>query len=162
MSDLINCSPSLNTRTPGQLLSLTSHLSFGSVEKKSNSNQSQITSNLMHAMNRQSNIFLNFHKFRLKLNISKFIVESPELELDSSKHNDSHVSGISPFLSAEDINVSINHHTHNTNVIFGKIIIVHFFFINFWCVYRLNHLRTILVILVLANRQIAVVHQKIV
>lgn len=53
MSDLINCSPNLNARTPGQLLSLTSHLSFGSCEKKVYNN-SQITSNLMHAMNRQS------------------------------------------------------------------------------------------------------------
>ncbi|XP_062702486.1 serine/threonine-protein kinase greatwall-like isoform X3 [Aedes albopictus] len=34
ISDLINCSPSLNARTPGQLLSLTSHLSFGSHEKR--------------------------------------------------------------------------------------------------------------------------------
>lgn len=33
MSDLINCSPNLNARTPGQLLSLTSHLSFGSEKK---------------------------------------------------------------------------------------------------------------------------------
>lgn len=30
MSDLMNCTPNLNARTPGQLLSLTSHLSFGS------------------------------------------------------------------------------------------------------------------------------------
>lgn len=29
ISDLVNLSPNLNTRTPGQLLSLTSHLSFG-------------------------------------------------------------------------------------------------------------------------------------
>lgn len=35
LSDLINCSPNLNARTPGQLLSLTSHLSFGSNEKRS-------------------------------------------------------------------------------------------------------------------------------
>lgn len=34
ISDLINCSPNLFTcRTPGQLLSLTSHLSFGSDKK---------------------------------------------------------------------------------------------------------------------------------
>lgn len=30
ISDFVNCTPSLNMRTPGQLLSLTSHLSFGS------------------------------------------------------------------------------------------------------------------------------------
>lgn len=36
--------------------------------------------------------------------------ESPESDLDSSnqRHNDSHVSGISPFLSAEDIVVQLN------------------------------------------------------
>ncbi len=37
MSDLINCSPNLNARTPGQLLSLTSHLSFGSNDKRHSS-----------------------------------------------------------------------------------------------------------------------------
>ncbi|XP_013191281.2 serine/threonine-protein kinase greatwall isoform X2 [Amyelois transitella] len=30
ISDFVNCTPSLNLRTPGQLLSLTSHISFGS------------------------------------------------------------------------------------------------------------------------------------
>ncbi|XP_046608829.1 serine/threonine-protein kinase greatwall [Neodiprion virginianus] len=35
ISDLVNCTPSLLTRTPGQLLSLTSHLSFGSGQKSS-------------------------------------------------------------------------------------------------------------------------------
>jgi serine/threonine-protein kinase greatwall len=34
ISDLMNCSPNINARTPGQLLSLTSHLSFGSGDKK--------------------------------------------------------------------------------------------------------------------------------
>ncbi|XP_077296221.1 serine/threonine-protein kinase greatwall [Arctopsyche grandis] len=37
ISDLVNCTPSLNTRTPGQLLSLTSHISFGSGGPLSNS-----------------------------------------------------------------------------------------------------------------------------
>lgn len=54
LSDLMNCSPSLNTRTPGQLLSLTSHLSFGSIDRRQASNDPQIKSNLMKAMNRQS------------------------------------------------------------------------------------------------------------
>jgi serine/threonine-protein kinase greatwall len=70
MSDLINCSPSLNTRTPGQLLSLTSHLSFGSNEKKSSTSDS--------------------------------LKETVEIaQLDDSK-----ISGVSPFFSAEDINFS--------------------------------------------------------
>lgn len=77
ISDLINCSPSLNARTPGQLLSLTSHLSFGSHEKRQ---QEQLV-----------------EKERLQ--------QSSENELDSScthsKHNDSKMSGVSPFFSAE-------------------------------------------------------------
>lgn len=73
MSDLINCSPNLNARTPGQLLSLTSHLSFGSNEKRTN-------------------------------NFSKDPVEI--VQLDDSK-NDSKISGVSPFFSAEDINFSM-------------------------------------------------------
>lgn len=54
LSDLMNCSPSLNTRTPGQLLSLTSHLSFGSIDRRQSSNDPQYKSNLTKAMNRQS------------------------------------------------------------------------------------------------------------
>jgi serine/threonine-protein kinase greatwall len=74
LSDLINCSPNLNARTPGQLLSLTSHLSFGSNEKKTS--------------------------FRSM----KDPVEN--VQLDDSK-NDSKISGVSPFFSAEDINFSL-------------------------------------------------------
>lgn len=62
----------------------------------------------MQALNRQSETnflsenFINDHVI--------FFTESPESDLDSSnpKHNDSHVSGISPFLSAEDIVVQVN------------------------------------------------------
>lgn len=57
----MNCSPSMNARTPGQLLSLTSHLSFGSGEKiklSKNHTESNPTSNLMHALN-QSNFDIN-------------------------------------------------------------------------------------------------------
>jgi serine/threonine-protein kinase greatwall len=71
MSDLINCSPNLNTRTPGQLLSLTSHLSFGSNEKRTSSNE------------------------------TKDPVEAAQLD-------DSKISGVSPFFSAEDINFSMS------------------------------------------------------
>lgn len=59
LSDFITSSPCLQTRTPGQLLSLTSHLTFGSGEPKSRNR-----SNLMHAINRQSkHFFLLFPKF---------------------------------------------------------------------------------------------------
>lgn len=55
ISDLVNCSPSIQShRTPGQLLSLTSHLSFGSTEKKQGNTK---TSNLMRAM-RQSKFYV--------------------------------------------------------------------------------------------------------
>lgn len=46
ISDLINCSPNLNARTPGQLLSLTSHLSFGSTcERRGNNGVGIINGN---------------------------------------------------------------------------------------------------------------------
>lgn len=61
ISDLVNCSPSIqSTRTPGQLLSLTSHLSFGSIEKRPGNTK---TSNLMRAM-RQSNLFAKIYSQR--------------------------------------------------------------------------------------------------
>lgn len=76
MSDLINCSPTLNTRTPGQLLSLTSHLSFGSNEKKPS--QAELLAS---------------------------VKESEQSKIDMSM-NDSKISGVSPFFSAEDIGFS--------------------------------------------------------
>ncbi|XP_055851227.1 serine/threonine-protein kinase greatwall isoform X2 [Episyrphus balteatus] len=92
ISDLINCSPNLNARTPGQLLSLTSHLSFGSEKKHEGA-----TSHLINAMNKHS-----------KCDI---ILESSDSEVDTScngdKINDSKISGVSPFFSAEDLNISI-------------------------------------------------------
>lgn len=92
ISDLINCSPNLNARTPGQLLSLTSHLSFGSEKKLEGA-----TSHLLNAINKHS-----------KCDI---ILESSDSEVDTScngdKINDSKISGVSPFFSAEDLNVSI-------------------------------------------------------
>ncbi|XP_028897025.2 serine/threonine-protein kinase greatwall isoform X3 [Zeugodacus cucurbitae] len=94
ISDLINISPTLNTRTPGQLLSLTSHLSFGS-EKKMECGTG--ISNLMNAMNKRN-----------------MITESSDSEADTSLNeaehtNDSKISGVSPFFSAEEINVSVSH-----------------------------------------------------
>lgn len=55
LSDFISSSPCLTTRTPGQLLSLTSHLTFGSGESKT-----RLTSNFMNALNRQSMFVLLF------------------------------------------------------------------------------------------------------
>lgn len=75
MSDLINCSPSLNTRTPGQLLSLTCHLSFGSNEKK-------------------------------RLEANKDAKGADTSHNDALRMNESKISGVSPFFSAEDLNFS--------------------------------------------------------
>ncbi|KAL7727313.1 hypothetical protein ACLKA6_008599 [Drosophila palustris] len=115
ISDLINCSPNLNARTPGQLLSLTSHLSFGSEKKAQDYGavgcalmpvHGTGTSHLMQAINKHS-----------------LIMESSDSEADTSlndaeKTNDSKISGVSPFFSAEEVNVSITHTcTTNTNLL---------------------------------------------
>ncbi|XP_050071859.1 serine/threonine-protein kinase greatwall [Anopheles maculipalpis] len=89
ISDLINCSPNLNARTPGQLLSLTSHLSFGSHDKR-------IVADAVAASISCSN--------------RRIREESSDHESDSSfgqsrQQNDSKMSGVSPFFSAEQ-NVS--------------------------------------------------------
>lgn len=70
LSDLVNLSPNLNARTPGQLLSLTSHLSFGSADRQQ--------------------VFMS----RVKEN-------------ETNSGDESRISGVSPFFSAEDINVSM-------------------------------------------------------
>lgn len=76
ISDLTSLSPNLNARTPGQLLSLTSHLSFGSNEKTVK---------------------------------TKSVIMSSSKEANTSRNdsmNESKISGVSPFFSAEDINFS--------------------------------------------------------
>lgn len=77
ISDLINCSPNLNARTPGQLLSLTSHLSFGSHEKRQ----------LEHATERDQ--------------LHQSSENDSDCSFSNSKQNDSKMSGVSPFFSAE-------------------------------------------------------------
>lgn len=80
LSDFITSSPCLTTRTPGQLLSLTSHLTFGSGEPKSR-NRSTIdytaaSYNLMNAINRQSKFFENFSDFNPYKYLCKTYVKS--------------------------------------------------------------------------------------
>ncbi|CAK9813862.1 Serine/threonine-protein kinase greatwall [Anthophora quadrimaculata] len=93
ISDLINCTPSLCTRTPGQLLSLTSHLSFGSGQRSpSESNHSDRSTagvNLLSALQR------NCTKFQSSPNS---VISSSAASGDYSR-----VSGITPFQSAEDL-----------------------------------------------------------
>lgn len=79
MSDLINCSPSLNHRTPGQLLSLTSHLSFGSNDKR-----------------------------LVQFEATTVFKDADRSKSDNSQLDDSKISGVSPFFSAEDINFSMS------------------------------------------------------
>uniref|UniRef100_A0A1B0CM81 Serine/threonine-protein kinase greatwall n=2 Tax=Lutzomyia longipalpis TaxID=7200 RepID=A0A1B0CM81_LUTLO len=96
MSDLINCSPNLNdlnARTPGQLLSLTSHLSFGSVERRGcGTEDPPPTSTFMN--------IINNHR-------------SGDTDLDSSLTSnnngadDSRLSGVSPFFSTENIDPNV-------------------------------------------------------
>ncbi|XP_065721731.2 serine/threonine-protein kinase greatwall isoform X2 [Drosophila suzukii] len=109
ISDLINCSPNLNARTPGQLLSLTSHLSFGS-EKK--------LQDFGPALNGQSNgmgsVATGTSHLMQAINKHSLIMELSDSEGDTSlndaeKTSDSKISGVSPFFSAEEANESITH-----------------------------------------------------
>ncbi|XP_033233196.1 serine/threonine-protein kinase greatwall isoform X4 [Drosophila pseudoobscura] len=107
ISDLINCSPNLNARTPGQLLSLTSHLSFGS-EKKLQEYGSSLTatggttmgtgtSNLLQAINKHGHEAMEMSDSEGDTSLT-----------DAEKTSDSKISGVSPFYSAE-VNESITH-----------------------------------------------------
>ncbi|XP_076226103.1 serine/threonine-protein kinase greatwall isoform X3 [Nomia melanderi] len=92
ISDLVNCTPSLCIRTPGQLLSLTSHLSFGSGQRStSDSNLSDGSTpgvNLLPALQRKCTKFPS----------------SPCSVVSSAASEDySRVSGVTPFQSAEDL-----------------------------------------------------------
>lgn len=91
MSDLVNGSPThYNARTPGQLLSLTSHLSFGSNEKR-------MQMGYISAMSKE-------HHDRSS--------EDLECSLNKMVSDDSKISGVSPFFSAEDINFSVSMSNH--------------------------------------------------
>lgn len=91
MSDLVNGSPNhYNARTPGQLLSLTSHLSFGSNEKRMQMEYTTAISKNHH--DRSS--------------------EELECSLNKMSSDDSKISGVSPFFSAEDINFSVSMSNH--------------------------------------------------
>ncbi|XP_006611468.1 serine/threonine-protein kinase greatwall isoform X2 [Apis dorsata] len=95
ISDLVNCTPSLCTRTPGQLLSLTSHLSFGSGQRSTSesnlSDKSTLGINLLPALQQNSTKFQS----------------SPNSIISSAASGDySRVSGITPFQSAEDLHLT--------------------------------------------------------
>lgn len=92
LSDLINCSPNLNARTPGQLLSLTSHLSFGSDRKF------DCGTGTSHFVNT-----INKHNMANETSDS----EADTSLNDAERTNESKMSGVSPFFSAEEMNLSI-------------------------------------------------------
>lgn len=92
ISDLVNCTPSLCARTPGQLLSLTSHLSFGSGQKSTN--ESNLSGRSTPAKNLLSALQKNYTKSQ----------KSPNSVVSSIASGDySGVSGVTPFHSAEDL-----------------------------------------------------------
>ncbi|XP_045488178.1 serine/threonine-protein kinase greatwall isoform X2 [Pieris rapae] len=92
ISDFVNRTPSLNLRTPGQLLSLTSHLSFGSGGDSSKDSLSTETcENLLHALKESSK--------------KKSIFYDDVSTVDSPSIDHSQLSGIHPFMSAESIHL---------------------------------------------------------
>lgn len=107
ISDLVNpMTPSLCTRTPGQLLSLTSHLSFGSGQKSTNesnlseSNRSTPAMNLLSALQRNCNLKSAEHM-------------SPNSVI-SSVGDYSRISGVTPFQSAEDLHFEQSNEEQST------------------------------------------------
>lgn len=94
ISDLVNpTTPSLCTRTPGQLLSLTSHLSFGSGQKsncESNLSDRSTPLNLLSALQRNCT--------KSGGHMSPNSVSSCAASEDYSR-----ISGVTPFQSAEDL-----------------------------------------------------------
>ncbi|XP_053985150.1 serine/threonine-protein kinase greatwall [Hylaeus volcanicus] len=92
ISDLVNCTPSLLTRTPGQLLSLTSHLSFGSGQRSAS--ESNLSEKSTPGVNLLSALQKHCTKFQ----------SSPNSVVSSAASGDySRVSGITPFQSAENL-----------------------------------------------------------
>ncbi|CAF4791648.1 unnamed protein product [Pieris macdunnoughi] len=92
ISDFVNRTPSLNLRTPGQLLSLTSHLSFGSGgDCTKDSLSTETCENLLHALKESTK--------------KKSIFYDDVSTVDSPSIDHSQLSGIHPFMSAESINL---------------------------------------------------------
>lgn len=90
ITDFENCTPNLCTRTPGQLLSLTSHLSFGS------GNSRYITAQQYTSKESESLILRERNCNTTKLDLSASVTSSCTLP-----NNVSSLSGVAPFLSAE-------------------------------------------------------------
>ncbi|XP_072756061.1 serine/threonine-protein kinase greatwall [Anoplolepis gracilipes] len=106
ISDLVNSmTPTLCTRTPGQLLSLTSHLSFGSGQKSTS--ESNLSDRSTPAMNLLSTLQKNCTKFGGHIG-------SPNSVISSVASGDySRISGVTPFQSAEDLQFEQNNEEHD-------------------------------------------------
>ncbi|XP_050347812.1 serine/threonine-protein kinase greatwall isoform X1 [Nymphalis io] len=92
ISDFVNCTPSLNMRTPGQLLSLTSHLSFGSGGGDStHTSVTETCENLLDELKETTRM--------------KSVFQGIDTLENSPILDHSQLSGIHPFMSAESINL---------------------------------------------------------
>ncbi|KOX77110.1 Serine/threonine-protein kinase greatwall [Melipona quadrifasciata] len=105
ISDLVNCTPSLCARTPGQLLSLTSHLSFGSGQRSTS--ESNLSDKSTPGVNLLSALQKNCTRMQSSPNsvISSF----------ATSEDYSRVSGVTPFQSAEDLHLTERVAANNTD-----------------------------------------------
>ncbi|XP_076271780.1 serine/threonine-protein kinase greatwall [Rhynchophorus ferrugineus] len=94
ISDFENCTPNLCTRTPGQLLSLTSHLSFGSGNSKVISSNHNNSSFFCHSDE------ISVLKESNTSTLGKDSVES-DISIEKKSRNHTGLSGVH-FLSAEN------------------------------------------------------------
>lgn len=118
ISDFVNRTPSLNLRTPGQLQSLTSHLSFGSGGDRDSTYNSTASmepcENLIDelketCMRHITFIYLNIHIY-FYLILFCVLGKTKGLfgevsDVKSAILDHSQLSGIHPFMSAESINL---------------------------------------------------------
>lgn len=103
ISDIMHRTPNLCARTPGQLLSLTSHLSFGSA----NATKMQDISNCSSILQNSETTEISRNSILKERNSNMTLVK----KCDS--HDSSHMSGITPFLSAEGLQ-SVNSSSYYT------------------------------------------------
>lgn len=139
ISDFENCTPNLCTRTPGQLLSLTSHLSFGSGNSKFITSNGYVSDSNSEGTNKQDSFILKELNSNSSLqNSNSFVQNSNSLGQNSGQNstqfsshattgteaatsvlpNMSSLSGVIPFQSAEAITPSLvteasSYHTCN-------------------------------------------------
>lgn len=87
ISDIMHRTPNFCTRTPGQLLSLTSHLSFGSANGSKIPSEASVCSTISN-------------------DITSILLEKDVNVSKNDTHDSSHLSGVTPFLSCEALQTS--------------------------------------------------------